>query len=89
MKKLYKLHIDCGRMGNIEGLFIAEENEVQNIIGKTVWFGEILGKHSDISVKLEESSIREITNDWNYIQWMLEVFGPTISGYNPLEYYTE
>lgn len=27
MKKLYSFYWDCGRMGNLEGLFIAEESE--------------------------------------------------------------
>ena len=48
MKKLYSFYWDCGRMGNLQGLFIAEESEVQKILSKEVYFGEVLGKYSEI-----------------------------------------
>ena len=44
MKKLYSFELDWGRMGSLEGLFIAEEKDVKDIIGKNVQFGEVLGK---------------------------------------------
>ena len=48
MNKLYKFHWDCGRMGNLDGVFIAEPKEIEALIGKEIHFGEVLGKHSDI-----------------------------------------
>lgn len=36
MLKLYRFHWDCGRMGNLEGLFVAEQSEVENLLGSTV-----------------------------------------------------
>lgn len=86
MKKLYKFYWDCGRQGNVEGIFIAEENEVKNAIGKDVYFGEILGKHSDVYGTIEEGEIEEIQVSETTVKEMEEVIGITISGYNPLDY---
>ena len=41
--------VDFGRMGELQGLFVAEELDVQDLIGKEVYFDEVLGKHSEIN----------------------------------------
>ena len=89
MKKLYKFYWDCGRQGDIEGIFIAEENEVKDIVGKDVDFGEALGKHSEISGTIEEGEITEIKVSETTLKEMEEILGTSISGYNPLEYMNE
>lgn len=86
MKKLYRFNWDCGRQGEVEGMFIAEEKEVQNIIGKEVYFGEILGKHSEVYGTIEKDEIQEIQVSETTIKEMEEVIGRNISGYNPLDY---
>lgn len=86
MKKLYKFYWDCGRQGEVEGIFIAEEKAVQDIIGAEVYFGEILGKHSEIYGTIEEGEITEIGVSETTIKELQEVIGRNISGYNPLDY---
>lgn len=86
MRKLYSFFCDCGRMGDVEGLFIAEESEVDSAIGSQVRFGEILGKHSDISGTLSSVDLKVISDEQDRIDWLLGIIGPTVSGYNPLEY---
>ena len=86
MRKLYSFFWDCGRMGDVEGLFIAEEFEVDSAIGSQVRFGEILGKHSDISGTLSSVDLKVISDEQDRIDWLLGIVGPTVSGYNPLEY---
>lgn len=86
MKKLYKFYWDCGRQGDVRGMFIAEETEVKNAIGQEVSFGEILGKHSDIYGTLEDGEITEVKVSETTIKEMEEVLGSNISGYNPLNY---
>jgi hypothetical protein len=73
-------------MGDVEGLFIAEEFEVDSAIGSQVRFGEILGKHSDISGTLSSVDLKVISDEQDRIDWLLGIVGPTVSGYNPLEY---
>lgn len=90
MKKLYRFWWSCGRMGTVEGLFVAEDTHVVENIGKEVYFGEILGKHSDIYGVLQLKDLEIISEDQEKISWLVEVLGnETISGYNPLKYINE
>lgn len=86
MHKLYSFFWDCGRMGDVEGLFIAEESEVDAAIGSQVYFGEILGKHSEISGTLSSVDLKVISDEQDKIDWLLGIIGPNVSGYNPLDY---
>lgn len=87
MKGIYKFHWDCGRQGSVEGSFVATDEEVKNAIGKEVYFGEILGKHSEIYGTLEESEIELTTTDPQVVA-LFEQF-ELANGYNPLEYLRE
>ena len=86
MKKMYKFFWDCGRMGKVESVFIAEENDVKNIIGKEVYFGDILGKYSEVCGIIEVGDVIEIKVSPITVEEMEKIIGSTISGYNPLAY---
>ena len=87
MKAIYEMNFDCGRMGCLNGLFIAEKVELEATIGKTIYFGEVLGKHSDIYGPLEASEITMKSDDQDFIAQVEQVIGEgTLSGYNPLDY---
>lgn len=88
MKKLYRLHIDCGRMGDVTGVFVADATKMAAAIGKQVYFGEILGKHSEICGTLGADEVVELTDDQAFIA-QFEVYLPRGSGYNPLHYLSE
>ena len=77
---LWGFYWDCGRQGEVEGLFKATKEEVQDAIGREVYFGEILGKHSEVYGVLEEGEITLKSDD------PLEVINAFESGYNPLDY---
>jgi len=88
MKKIYEFGVNCGRMGDLDGMFIADEEEVNKIMGKNIYFGEVLGKHSEISIDLEEEHLTVKTDDQDFITKFIEIMGAgTISGYSPLDYY--
>ena len=63
MKAVYRLNVDYGRMGNITGVFVEKKSLVDMLInyGVGVYFGEILGKHSEVIVMIEENMIEIIT----------------------------
>ncbi|WP_297639644.1 hypothetical protein [uncultured Clostridium sp.] len=86
MKKLYKFYWDCGRQGEVEGVFIADETELENAIGENIYFGEILGKHSEVYGVLEKEDIEEIKVSKNTLEELEKILGNSISGYNPLGY---
>lgn len=88
MKKLYSFFWDCGRMGELDGLFIAEDTEIEALIGKRIYFGEVLGKHSEIDGILESDDITVKSDDQDFVTKFIEIMGEgTVSGFNPLDYY--
>ena len=63
--RVYKFHWYCGRMGSLSSVFIAPTDVVEDALGKEVYFGEVLGKHSEIHGILEENDLKSkpITNE--------------------------
>lgn len=84
MKGIYKFTWDCGRQGYVEGCFVADNADVSKAIGQSVYFGEILGKHSAICGILDEADLILVTTDSQVVS-LFEQF-ELASGYNPLEY---
>lgn len=85
MLGLYKFYWDCGRMGFIDGLFITESGKAKNIVGREVYFGEVLGKHSEIFGTIEEGDISVVSENEDLIEHLRNTFGSdTLSGYNPI-----
>ena len=74
MKKLYAFHWDCGRMGELDGLFVATDEVIEIIVGKVVNFGEVLGKHSDVYGTLKDSDLRVSSEDPAVIAWFEREF---------------
>lgn len=88
-KYLWKFYWDCGRMGEVSGLFVATEDEINKSIGKEVYFGEILGKHSEVCGTLDREDLEKINLDSVSTERVAEFLGDTWSGYNPLKYIDE
>lgn len=84
-KTLYRFHWDCGRMGEVSGIFAATKAQIANALGKQVYLGEVLGKHSEIYGDLDESDLTELTSDATFIA-QAERFKCIPNGYNPLDY---
>ncbi len=89
MKKLYSFNWDCGRMGNIDGLFIAEPEEVKAAVGKELYLGEVLGKHSEIFGTIEEGEIKEVDVAEGVVSALLASIGESVCGFNPIAYIKE
>lgn len=85
-KFLWKFYWECGRQGDVEGLFVATEEKVNEAIGKDVYFGEILGKHSEVEGTIEDGEIVKVDLDSEIIEKVSKILGNTWSGYNPLNY---
>ena len=83
---IYKLHVDCGRMGTIYGLFIAEKGTVEQLVRDEVQvcFGEVLGKHSDISGSMDDTDYTLVTDDQLAVE-MFKKYDLSV-GYNPFHY---
>lgn len=87
-KILCKFYWDCGRNGYLEGVFVATQEEIDAIFGKKVYFGEALGKHSEISGIIKNNDITILSTDQDFIQ-KAEKYKLVPLGYNPLDYMDE
>lgn len=73
--------------GNIESLFVADSEQIKDLIGKKVNFGCVLGEHYQRIDNIEESDLKLISEHPADIS-MFNRLGLTI-GYNPLNYIDE
>lgn len=89
MKGLYQFSVDFGRMGDLDGVFIAEKEKVAELVAANpeLYFGEVLGKHSEVILDLEEKHIELLTDDPEVIEVLLRVIGTDIAGFNPIDYW--
>lgn len=88
---IYQFRKDFGRMGFIDGLFLARPADIEKIMGKTIYFGEALGKHSEIECEINETNIELKCDDKALVDRIFLSFNHslTLCGYNPLDYYDE
>jgi hypothetical protein len=85
MSKILVSYYSDHYYGELEGLFITTRKELQNIYGKEVRWGEVLGKHSEVYEELDESMFSVKSDDQVLITALEQAFGGRqISGYNPL-----
>lgn len=86
-RKLWKFSEDYGRYGKVEGLFIATEEDIDKfLVGKDIDFGEILGKHSDVSIRFEKKNFKCLdVSDSTIMDLFTALDSRSIAGYNPFE----
>lgn len=54
-------------MGELEGLFVASDEQIKNLKGKELDFGDALGKHSEICFSFDRSQIKVVSDDQEFI----------------------
>ena len=87
MKVLAKFYWDCGRIGAIDGILIADKEDIEAAYGRHVYLGEVLSKYSEVYGDLVEGDITIVSEDPVVVEVLLNLFEDgTISGFNPLEY---
>jgi hypothetical protein len=85
-KYLWSFYWDYKRCGSLDGLFVATEEEVKEAIGQEAYFGEVLGKHSEVYGDLSEGDISKIDISPEAVAEVSKHLGTTWSGFNPLHY---
>jgi hypothetical protein len=89
---LYRFLWENYKDGNIECLFLADQTEIDALIGKRVAFGDVLGRNSDVAGIIEKDDFTRIPLSDTTIAELLLVFpDKVLSGYFPQEdeYYEE
>lgn len=82
--KLWRFHWDCGRQGDVESVFVATQAEIDGAVGTEIYFGEILGKHSEVYGTIEKGDLTLISEDTQLVDIFAKHVGST--GHNPLDY---
>ena len=89
-KLLVKYHEDFGRMGSLDGLFICTKTQLESIKNLDIYFGEVLGKHSEIISDEAYKHCEIVQTKDGDIEVLERLLGEgTISGFNPLDYTEE
>ena len=83
MKSVYRWNGYDGRDGEIKGVFVATEQEIDRAIGKDACLGEVLGKHSEVSLEIRKKDF-EILAASEEVAAFVEEYGPF--GFDPLAY---
>lgn len=85
-KAVYKFHKDCGRMGELDGLLIASTEEVRVLCeaGLDVYFGEVLGKHSEVTGVIKSNMFKLVSESHEVIE-VIEKFDLQ-NGFDPFDY---
>lgn len=68
------------RIGNLENVFIATDEQVKELIGKELQFDEPLGKYSSVSIMIEENDITKKDIAPDMIAVLAAQFGQSIAG---------
>ena len=86
--KLWKFSEDYGRYGEVEGLFIATKEDIDKfLVGKDINFGEILGKHSNVSISFEKKDFKCLdVSDSTVNELFIALGSRIISGHNPFSH---
>lgn len=85
-KAIYKLNFDCGRQGSLTGTFVAEKKWVDVLVKHQieVYWGEVLGKHSEVYGPITDPEITMVSDDPATVKTFED--NELSSGYNPFEY---
>lgn len=68
--------------GTLYGIFVATPEQIDKLIGQEAYFGEVLGKHSEVYGEISEDNVALLTDNPEVVKWLEEKEGGSI-GYNP------
>ena len=87
-RAIFKMNFDCGRSGSLAGVFVQEKEMVKVLVesGMDIYFGEVLGKHSEVYGPLKESEITMLTDSPEVVDMFVQ--HGLSSGFDPFEYTT-
>lgn len=76
-KALYKLSLDCGDMGTLTGSFVAEKEDIEYLTNSSirVYFGAVLGEHSEVASLLDSNDIKLLTDDPSIVSQFEKING--------------
>ncbi len=87
---IVSMSLDYGRCGDVKGVFLVskEDFELARKLNPQVYFGEILGKHSEVYCDFNEISFEVKTEDQEKVKALIEMDMHS-NGHNPFDYLDE
>ena len=82
MLAIYRINLKC-YYGRIHGIFCANKEDIDALIGEEIYFGEVLGKHSEVMWEFESKDIEMVTDNKEAVEWFTALNMET--GYNPVK----
>lgn len=79
---VYRWGWSC-RAGDLDGIFVSRPDIVELAFDRMAYFGDVLGKYSNIHFELKPSQFETLSDDLNVVEFVKRR-GRT--GYNPLNY---
>jgi hypothetical protein len=79
---VWRYYEDFGRMGDLSGVFVAKGSDVAATRGREVHLGEVLGKHSDVSITITDDNLKLVTSDRHVVDIIIKYSLAT--GVNPI-----
>lgn len=87
-KILVKYSESFGRMGDLSGVFVTTQADYDRALrGRSVYLGEVLGKHSQVTADLNASTLRVVSDDPAVVALVEE--HDLSTGENPVATYIE
>ena len=85
-KAIYKLRIDAGRNGDLNGVFLTTRERIEKLVESeaVVYFGEVLGKHSEVFCKIGDNMIEFVSDNEEVVRLFEE--HNLSNGFNPFDY---
>jgi hypothetical protein len=84
---IYKFCKNFGRKGYLDGIFVADSEDVQRAHGETAYFGDVLGKHSEVYCEVDEDDLVLISDNPSDVEVFNRLYLSV--GYNPLDYISD
>lgn len=84
-KELYKFEFRRGE-ATISGMFVSTEEEVADLYGKEIYFGNILGPESEVAARMDNDMFLKLEVSESTIDELEQNCGTSVVGYNPFDY---
>lgn len=83
---LVRMFIEFDRMGELDGMFVCDQELLERLYDRDAHFGEVLGKHSEVIATLNADMFEVKSEDAEFIKQLVDILGVDINGFNPFDH---
>lgn len=82
--RIYRYVLDIPRSSDVEGVFLLTDKDlkaIKKLQGQVIDYGEIAGKHSDVSCEFDQADLEMVSEDPAEVKFFKRLF-PHGTGYD-------